>query len=115
VLESQSGSVRAAMKNPLFWAGSVGIVVISYLSLFESIRIASSINGPGYSETYFQLCIGMQPIALLSAVFLWKRKRPLAYGLLVGLFVTDIVIPILAGIYSIYVCSTGICPLGLAG
>jgi hypothetical protein len=114
-IDIESNSVRTTIKSPLFWAASVGLIVVSYLSLFESVRLSTSIGGPGYSNTYFQLCIGLQPTALLAAILLSKRERALASGLMVGLLITDIVIPILLIIYSIYICSTGPCPLGLAG
>ena len=92
--------------SPWFWLSLVGIVLGGY----GGAALASYALGIGLGAV---LPLGLLAGALLAALLLLRRNRPLALGLLTGVM-TAMLIPFVLVVVLAGLCAAGVIP-GLAG
>jgi hypothetical protein len=94
-------------RSGVFWLTLIGFILVSYLVpgalVFVAYNAGESVGGP-LMLTALIVFFGLQIAGLVAGLVWLGRNRPVAIGLLIGLLMTDVVIPFVVGCGIAGVC-----------
>lgn len=101
-------------RSGVFWLTVIGFILISYLIpgalMYVGVISGESLGGPLIITALIVFFL-LQIAGLVAGLLGLGRNRPLAIGLLIGLLMTDVVIPFVVGCgvlgICVYILSTG--------